>query len=123
MVRMATKTPRSHAAAGPPGPDAEAAGATASEVPEATEEPPGDGDLGGDSGAAAATSPEPAADDPAAEERAAEDARGAMVAAPTQTFAEVYETSPVKKGDFSDEGNSEADEEAEAASCRGCRDG
>ena len=72
MVRMGTKTPRSHAAAGPPGPDVEAAGATASDVPEATEEPPDDDDPGRDPGAAAATSPEPAT--PAAEERAAEDA-------------------------------------------------
>ena len=79
MGRNAKKTPRSQAAAAAPEPDAEASVAPASEVPEATaeatEEQPGVGDLGGDSGAAAATSPEPAADEPAADEPAAEDAR------------------------------------------------
>ena len=65
MGRNATKTPRSQAAAASPEPDAEAAVAPASEVPEATaeatEEQPGDDDLGGDSGAAAASSPAPEA--------------------------------------------------------------
>ena len=113
MGRHATKTPRSQAAAASPEPDAEAAVAPASEVPEATAEAtaerPGDDDLGGDSGAAAASSPAPEQHVGRADEPAAEDAGGAMVAAPTQTMAGVF---PSDSEDPEEE-DSEDDEEAE----------
>ena len=113
MGRHGTKSPRSQVAAATPAPDAEAAAAPASEVPEATAEAtaeqPGDDDLGGDSGAAAASSPAPEQHVWRADEPAAEDAGGAMVAAPTQTMAEAFGN----EEEDSEEEDSEDDEEAE----------
>ena len=99
MARHGKKTPRSQAETGPPEPVAEPAVAPASEVPEGTAGQDGDGDLGGDAGAAAASSAAGIlqtmtgrADEPAAEEGAA------LAAAPTQTMeAQVFAPPPRRR--------------------------
>ena len=115
MGRVGKKTPRGQTETGPAAPDAEAAVAPASEVPEApaeaTAEQPDDDDPGGDSGAAAASSPAPEqhgwrADVP--DETAAEDAGEAMVA-PTQTMAAMFGN----EEEESEEEDSEDDEDEE----------